>query len=86
MLWPKGSVLALSLPQGLVLLVVLPVPIDPDEAVVQHCLYAGNGPSGLIVRSVLDQRRFRVTTKHHLHPQMIGRLFVLEKSGARGPI
>lgn len=44
----------------------LTVPMDPDEAVVEDGLDAGDGPSGLLVLGVLDQRRLGVSTKHHL--------------------
>lgn len=56
---------------GLLLLLLgaaawLTVPVDPDEAVVENSLDAGDGPPGLLVFGVLDQCRLRVSTKHHL--------------------
>lgn len=44
----------------------LTVPMDPDEAVVEDSLDAGDGPPGLLVLGVLDQCRLGVSTKHHL--------------------
>lgn len=44
----------------------LAVPVHAYEAVVEHCLDARYGPSGFFVRRVLDQRRLRVSAKHHL--------------------
>lgn len=44
----------------------LPVPVHPDEAVVEHSLGAGDGGASLLVGRVLDQRRVRIATKHYL--------------------
>lgn len=44
----------------------LTVPVDPDEAVVEDGLDAGDGPPGLLILSVLDERCLRVSTKNHL--------------------
>lgn len=42
------------------------MPVNPDEAVVENRLDAGDGLPGFFVLCVLDQRCLRVSTKRHL--------------------
>lgn len=48
------------------LLVILPVPQDSDESVVENCLGAGNGFPSLLVGKVLDEGCFWVSLKSNL--------------------
>ena len=45
---------------------VLSVPVDPDEAVTEHGLWALHGPLGLIGAGELDQRPLWITLVCHL--------------------
>lgn len=49
------------------LLVILPVPQDSDESVVENCLGAGNGFPSLLVGKVLDEGCFWVSLKSNLN-------------------
>lgn len=54
---------------GVLLLVVcrvLSVPVNPDKAVIQHSLGAGDRSPCLLIGRILDQSCLWIATKHHL--------------------
>lgn len=66
-LW-GGGLLLLLLQQGGLLLAV-PVPQHPDEAVAQHGLRAGDGLPRLVVTQVLNERGLGIVLESNLRPK-----------------
>lgn len=66
-LW-GGGLLLLLLQQGGLLLAV-PVPQHPDEAVAQHGLRAGDGLPRLVVTQVLNESGLGIVLESNLRPK-----------------
>lgn len=72
----RGGRLLLLQQRGLLL--ALPVPQHPDEAIAQHCLRAGNRLPRLIVAQVLNESSFRIVLESNLKQKFTKALFLKE--------
>lgn len=62
------------------LLLAVPVPQHPDEAIAQHCLRAGNGLPRLIVTQVLNESSLGVVLESNLEHKCTNALLLKEEN------